>query len=494
MSPTPNPSIFRYAKFNLNALIEHAEELRSARCYCDASQEPMAGSHNWALVLTFDDKGEDWIFRSPRLDSGFSEETIAMMIESEVTSIQVSKLNCIPVVEVKSYCASVMNTIQIPYMLTTRAPGFSISSKFLWNPYAEGVKLPRNPLPCLPLTAKEKIMRQLGFLIAKILQSPYEQIGSLYEREGKVRVGRCLSRTLTWSGRDLCGQIARGPFSNDKDYYDSVLSALCYHAAHLPLSHHLFLAPVPKAKDFETVSNYRSAVQLWNDFATVGQKINSSKNRLDYIAMAHLMRDIIPSILIPRQKYYLKPPDLSMSNIFIDDAFNITCIIDWTSCFTVPLPTLLITPSFPHPRDDIDPDMASIFKESVIGHSSQMKDVLEDPSSWDLAQKSRLFMQLADLDGYEDYHHFIELYTSVYTDLRGTDVRGLFDALRISNTFTSQAKSRVTEDLPTSEIQRKEKEYFTHSRPGAEDLARKLSDKAGTKAGFVADCSTWSSV
>lgn len=101
MSPTL--SIFRYAKFNLNALIKHAEELRSARCSCDVSQEPMAGSHNWAIVLTFDDNGEDWIFRSPRMDSGFSKETIAMMVESEVTSIQVSKLNCVPVVEIKGY-------------------------------------------------------------------------------------------------------------------------------------------------------------------------------------------------------------------------------------------------------------------------------------------------------------------------------------------------------------------------------------------------------
>ncbi|KAG4435080.1 hypothetical protein IFR05_009439 [Cadophora sp. M221] len=146
-----------------------------------------------------------------------------MMIESEVTSIRVSKLNCIPVVEVKGYCGSAMNHIEIPYILTTRAPGFSIGSRFLWNPYAAGIKLPRNPRLCLPTAAKEKIMKQLGFLIARILQSPFEEIGSLYEMEGKVRVGQCISRTLTWSGRDLCGDIASGPFSNDKDYYDSAL-------------------------------------------------------------------------------------------------------------------------------------------------------------------------------------------------------------------------------------------------------------------------------
>ena len=101
---TPTLSIFRYAKFNLNALIEHAEELRGERCSCDVSQEPMAGSHNWAVVLTFDDHGKDWIFRSPRSDSSFSLDIIALMVESEVASIQVTKkLNCIPVVEVKSY-------------------------------------------------------------------------------------------------------------------------------------------------------------------------------------------------------------------------------------------------------------------------------------------------------------------------------------------------------------------------------------------------------
>ena len=390
--------------------------------------------------------------------------------------------------------ASARNSIGLAYMLTTRAPGFSISSKYLWDPYADDMKLPRNPLPCLTTAAKEKIMKQLGILIARILQSPFEEIGSLYRRDDKVGVGQCLSRTLTWSGRDLCRDIARGPFRNDQDYYDSVLSALRYHAEQLPLDHHLFLAPVPQARDFDSRSSYLSAIQRWNHFATVDQKINSSKNRLDYIAMAHLMRDIIPSISIPQQKYYLKPPDLSMSNIFIDDDFNITCIIDWTSCFTVPLPTLLIPPSFPHPRDDVDADMASIFKESVVSHSSHMKDVVKDPSSWDLAHKSRLFMQLADLDSYEDYDHFIELYTSVRTDLSGTDVRGLFDAYRVKNSFISQAKSRLLEDMSASEIQRKEKEYFAYADAGAEDLARKISKRAATEVGFIANCSVWSSV
>jgi hypothetical protein len=116
----------------------------------------------------------------------------------------------------------------------------------------------------------------------------------------------------------------------------------------------MFLAPVPKPKEFLSYSSYRSVVQSWNDFVAVGSKIDSNKNRLDYITAAYLLRDVVPSISTNEQKYYLKPPDLSASNIFIDDDFNITCIIDWTSCFTVPLSALLITPSFPHPRDEVD--------------------------------------------------------------------------------------------------------------------------------------------
>ena len=101
MSPTLK--IFSHTAFNQAALIKHVEELRGARCYCDDSQTPMSGSHNWAIVLTFDDGDVDWIFRSPRPDNGISEETMVKLIESEVASIKQSRLNGIPVVDVKSY-------------------------------------------------------------------------------------------------------------------------------------------------------------------------------------------------------------------------------------------------------------------------------------------------------------------------------------------------------------------------------------------------------
>lgn len=143
-----------------------------------------------------------------------------------------------------------LNNIGIPYILITRAPGFFISSKFMWDPYLKGIKRPRQPLPYLLRAAKEKIIRQLRILTSKILNLPFKKISSLYKQEGKFYIGECLLCALTWSSRDSFSNIARGLFSNNKDYYESILLALCYYARKLPLKHYLFLALVPKVKDF----------------------------------------------------------------------------------------------------------------------------------------------------------------------------------------------------------------------------------------------------
>lgn len=140
-------------------------------------------------------------------------------------------------------------------------------------------------------------------ITSQLLKQPFDKVGSLTERDGGYHVEECLSRALTWSARDSFDTIARGPFNNDREYYDALLSALCRHAEKLPLEHHIFRAPVPKLKEFLSHSSYHSAVQTWNDFVTVGSNIDSSKNRLDYITMAHILRNIMPSISTNEQKY-----------------------------------------------------------------------------------------------------------------------------------------------------------------------------------------------
>jgi hypothetical protein len=82
--------------------------------------------------------------------------------------------------------------------------------------------------------------------------------------------------------RDCLDDVLRGPFQQDSYYYEALLSAFFIHVKELPLEQHAFFAPIPEPREFETLLSYQSAVSRWNDFVTVGSKIDSGKNRLDY--------------------------------------------------------------------------------------------------------------------------------------------------------------------------------------------------------------------
>lgn len=104
MTMPPQPSIFRWSKFNLEALLSLATKLRGRPCTCDESKAPKTGSLNWVIFITFDD-GVQWVFRSPRYDAlMFSDETASKMLISEVSTLKYLKAHCsIPVLEVYSY-------------------------------------------------------------------------------------------------------------------------------------------------------------------------------------------------------------------------------------------------------------------------------------------------------------------------------------------------------------------------------------------------------
>ena len=50
------------------------------------------------------------------------------------------------------------NTIGIPFILMSKAPGYALSY-FAWNTCLEGIVLSRKLLPCLKRANKEKIMK-----------------------------------------------------------------------------------------------------------------------------------------------------------------------------------------------------------------------------------------------------------------------------------------------------------------------------------------------
>jgi hypothetical protein len=140
---------------------------------------------------------------------------------------------------------------------------------------------------------------------------------------------------LIWHEQDSLDDVPRGPFQHDCHYYEALLLAFLLHVKELPLEQHAFFAPIPEPKEFETFISYQSVVSRWNDFVTVGSKIDSGKNRLDYCIAEYFLQSMIPSI---RQKpsatwgdiggFPISYPDFSLDNIFVNDDFNIACIID----------------------------------------------------------------------------------------------------------------------------------------------------------------------
>jgi hypothetical protein len=103
MPVPPRPNIFRYVKFNLEAILSLASKLRGLPCICDESKAPKAGSLNWAVFIIFSD-GVQWVFRSPRYDTlMFTNETASEMLISEASTLKYLDTHCsIPVPKVYS--------------------------------------------------------------------------------------------------------------------------------------------------------------------------------------------------------------------------------------------------------------------------------------------------------------------------------------------------------------------------------------------------------
>ncbi len=85
-------------------------------------------------------------------------------------------------------------------------------------------------------------------------------------------------------------------------------------------------------------------------------KINGSDNRTDYVIVREVLSEMITRwtndvLKLPlndrKHRFSIYYPDFSVDNIFVDEGFNITCIIDWAFCSSIPLSILLTAPSLP---------------------------------------------------------------------------------------------------------------------------------------------------
>ncbi|KKZ64062.1 hypothetical protein EMCG_01632 [[Emmonsia] crescens] len=447
-------NLFRHATFDVHALCQLASSLREGRpCSCDITQVPADGSLYWAAFLVFDD-GVEWVFRSPRRDGAIrSERTIQDLLASEAATLKyIKSYSDIPVPEVYAYRYSSENDIGIPYILMSKAAGFPLSKKW---------KSLRSHESTLSLKEISKIVSQLGVITWQLSQLRFLEIGSLFEDNG-YQVRSCLSRALVDSERDTLPELPRGPFTSEREFFDTLVTGLLQHVECLQLAHHCFFAPCPTRSRYDDDRAYRRACDQWNNFVILGSKIDGSDNRVDYTVVGDCLREIVskwteemsrPAWNTGPKMFPLHHPDLNVNNIFVDDNSNITCIIDWAFCSSVPLPVLLMTPGLPQSRDQLETPLISAFEGELsrvilLNHRGGPIGAFLH-KLW-MVQSSRftsLLCRLASFDSTGDFYLFHDIWQM--SDQNNLDFLTFFRSKQASDHYLQLHKEMKQEDYPS---------------------------------------------
>ncbi|KAL3471246.1 hypothetical protein BJX99DRAFT_266924 [Aspergillus californicus] len=421
--PDPRPDIFTYADFDLQALCRQASTLRQgASCACNPDQRPASGSFNWAVFISFED-GVRWVFRSPHERAFMPMEMGMKLLASEAATLRYLKAHSdIPVPEVYNY-------------------------RRLSQP---------------DLDTRNKVS-QLGAITWKVSQLRLDNIGSPFEDEGAFQVKECLSRGHVLPGRyDL--DVPRGPFTSQMDFHNSLVSAFSEHAEILPLSHHCFAAPVHSRDAYQFHSKYKRAVDLWNDYVTVGCRTDSSDNRLDHIIAGGALRDIVRRLELPAVNpgsFPLCHADLRVNNIHVDDDYNITCIIDWAfaSSFGDEISSELQAPFI----DGFIAAISASFEKTLIHRYREALD--QGQFSWRLTR-------LLNLDSTDDYNLFATVWDFAHGPSK--DLGQYFLQQRRSPHFTQLHGKVQQENQPVSKTKKDEQDYF-QNKTLRNTIAKKLT-------------------
>ncbi|KAL2858435.1 kinase-like domain-containing protein [Aspergillus pseudoustus] len=481
-------NIFTYAKFDVAALLSLACSIRGKECSCDETQRPSSGSLNWVIVISFGD-GVEWVFRSPRRLFGLKKATASEVLMSEVSTMKyLRETSKIPVPEVFAYCATDQNDIKVPYILMSKASGIPLSTYRWEDDMASLSGINSRPQAVLSTSQKQRIIRQLGGIHAALSNIRFSEIGSLFmDNNSSYTPRKCLLPSLVWQGRDEFDDtvIARGPFSEAKAFYMACIDAFLAHSAELPLYHHLFHAPVPIAQQYDTFEEYRLATDRWNDYATVGSKIDTRKNRLDYTLVGISLRDTVASLSEKDKQtncdgFPLYHPDISTQNIFVDEDLNITCIIDWAFASSVPPAMLLVCPGLPHPRDGIHSSLLGAFVDGFLAGEGFSGQTALDFSHHDFFSA---FFRLINLDSLQDFHCFSQIIHSI----SGQEAYSYIDHIKEKAQFLEAAEYVLEDEGDLETLRREEEQYFSCVEPQRHALSRHLTMVKQLNDQFVAD-------
>lgn len=325
---------------------------------------------------------------------------------------------------------------------------------------------PSQPELQLEAVKKAKILFQLGAITWKLSQLRFDKIGSLFEENESFELKECLSRGHMLHDRHMLS-MPRGPFDSEAEFYDSLVSAFSEHVEVLRMLPKCFVAPIPTASEYPSTAQCHKAVDLWNDFVILGEKIETADNRLDYVIVADTLRDILRTLKLPVVNpgtFPLHHPDLSVNNIFVDEDCNITCLIDWAFTSSIPEAMLLTMPGFPQYRDELSPELQMPFIDGFIAAIPELTDhksIQKYRNALELGQVTWKLSRLLSFDSTRDYN----LFATVWQFARGADqdMGQYFLQQRRLPHYIELYDEYLQEDNAISEVEKVEKEekdYF----------------------------------
>lgn len=350
----------------------------------------------------------------------------------------------------------------------------------------------------------KKLMRQLGKICFALSKVQFGTIGSVQEGSDAFGVGESLVPTFVLQGRHGI-PVFRGPFLTEQNYYNGLIDAFFGHVKGLSLGHHFFLGPCPERADYPDQTSYNTAMDRWNDFVTIDDKIDGVDNRIQYHTAGKLIQDIVPDFSPPDgghpatglAGFPLGHADLCSSNIFVDDDCNITCIIGWEFSSTMPFAQLLIPPAVPNKRRPPSSADCAAFRAGLHDASRQANVVL--PSIPGIVSDLLWhYMRWVNLDTHCDFRHFEALFKR-HPEFSRLDPLFVIDEMQ-GRTDIREARHRLMDGVrDPDEIRSDEDAYFALANDGEKQrrVAEKLTDTFNLKRQILgADfwMQTWSEV
>lgn len=295
--------LFRPESSELAALVTHAASLRPGHS-CSINRDSVSrGSYHVLLRIEFDDSVV-WVARLvlPPSDPHQCREDLINTDSEVATMLYLAQHTSLPVPKVYGYKYDSMNPLGVPYIFLQFIEGETL----FWR-----MKDPRTTDE-----HRQCIVSQIAQFLGELSGHRFNQIGQL--RMSTAGAGQpFIGGMVTRLGMEL------GPFNTATEYY-STRANLLWQKARSHLGENNFLR-----------------IECTTNWAELDKAETAA-----LIAWLHVQA--VPTAAVPQLDegpFLLHHPDLSQSNIIVDQEFKIVGLVDWSWASTVPLQSFTVFPA-----------------------------------------------------------------------------------------------------------------------------------------------------